>query len=421
LTIFWQNGILKWSMINYLESSSDWFENIIISAIEKRTSDIHFEPERDAFRVRFRIDGLLHDSEGLDKVSQDSIISKIKVLSNMNITDRRLPQDGHFEFNYNNRIYNIRVSAMPCLYGETLVLRILNREEILIRLEQLGFLPDQLELINKLVVSASGLVIVTGPTGSGKTSLLYSIINTLNKPERNIVTLEDPIEYQISGIRQVQINENIGLNYSKAMRSVLRQDPDIVMLGEIRDVDTAQMAVMASLSGISTFSSFHTFDVAALIARFQEFGIPSTVVAQAVRGVVSTRLIRLICPSCKEQYNLSEFKMADSYTKRIIDQFNGQNVFQKGKGCDKCDGKGYLGRTGIFEVVYFDDEIQAAIIEHMPASFIRELIRKKKSKSIRESAMEKAVQGITTLDEVVRVLGMEIEDGKSQRIQNNNS
>lgn len=401
-------------MINYSQESGDWFENIIIAAIEKRTSDIHFEPERDSFNVRFRIDGLLHESESLNKSSQDNIISKIKVLSNMNITEHRLPQDGHFEFSYKNRIYNIRVSTLPSLYGETLVLRILNREDILIRLETLGFLPEQLELMNKLIVGSSGLVIVTGPTGSGKTSLLYSIVNSLNKPDKNIITLEDPIEYQITNVRQTQINENVELSYSKAMRSVLRQDPDIVMLGEIRDVDTAQMAVMASLSGIFIFSSFHTFDVAALIARFQEFGISNTIIAQTIRGVVSTRLIRVICSSCKEPYQPSDFDKVGAYTKSVIDRFNGQKVFQKGHGCDKCNGKGYLGRTGVFEVVYFGEEIQASIIERRPALFIRELIKKKKNKSIRDCAIEKVIQGVTTFEEVVRVLGVEMDENKTQ-------
>lgn len=400
-------------MINYSQDSGDWFENILISAIEKRTSDIHFEPERDTFKVRFRVDGLLHESEGLNKYSQDSIISKIKVLSNMNITEHRLPQDGHFEFNHNNRIYNIRVSTLPSLYGETLVLRILNREEILIKLESLGFLPDQLELVNKLIAGSSGLVIVTGPTGSGKTNLLYSIINTLNKPDKNIITLEDPIEYQMSNVRQTQINESVDLSYSRAMRSVLRQDPDIVMLGEIRDIDTAQMAVMASLSGIFIFSSFHTFDVAALVARLQEFGISSTIIAQAVRGVISTRLVRLICSSCKEQHQPTELEMVGTYTRSVIDRFSSQKVFKKGRGCDRCNGKGYLGRTGVFEVVYFDEEIQASIVERRSALFMRELIKKKKGKSIRDCAIEKVVQGITTFEEVVRVLGVEMEESLS--------
>ena len=397
-------------MINYSELSSDWFEKILTSAIDKKASDIHFEPERDTYNVRFRIDGLLHQSESLNKYSQDNIISKIKVLSNMNITEHRLPQDGHFEFGYKNRTYNIRVSTLPGLYGENLVLRLLNREEILIRLESLGFLPDQLELMNKLIVGSSGLVIVTGPTGSGKTNLLYSIINALNKPDKNIITLEDPIEYQMPNVRQTQINESVELSYAKAMRAVLRQDPDIVMLGEIRDVDTAQMAVMASLAGIFIFSSFHTFDVAALVTRFQEFGITSSIIAQAVRGVVSTRLVRLICTLCKEPYQPTGNERFGTYAKSVIDRYGAQKIFKKGRGCEKCNGSGYSGRTGVFEVVYFGEEIQAAIIEQKPAIFMRELIRKYKNKSIRECAIEKVVLGLTTFEEVVRVLGVEMEE-----------
>lgn len=396
-------------MIDYSEESNDWLDKIIIGAIEERASDIHFEPERDTFNVRFRVDGLLHVSESLNKYSQENIISKIKVLSSMNITERRLPQDGHFEFNYKGRTYNIRVSTLPGLYGETLVLRILNREDILINLESLGLLPDQLDLINKLIAGSFGLVVVTGPTGSGKTNLLYSIINTLNKPEKKIITLEDPVEYQMSNIRQTQINESTGLSYSRVMRSILRQDPDIVMLGEIRDVDTAQMAVMASLAGVFIFSSFHTFDVPALVTRFQEFDISNSIIAQAVRGVISTRLVRTICSLCKQPYEPSEFDKIATYAKNIQERLNRQVNFQKGRGCQKCNGKGYLGRTGIFEIVYFDEEIQASIIEHKPASFIREIIKKKSNRSIRDSAAEKIAQGITTVEEVIRVLGVEID------------
>lgn len=375
-------------MINYSQESGDWFENILISAIEKRASDIHFEPERDELNVRFRIDGILQFSESLNKYSQENIISKIKVLSNMNITEHRLPQDGHFEFGHKDRVHSIRVSTLPGLYGETIVMRILNREDILIKLDNLGFLPEQLDLINKLITSSSGLILVTGPTGSGKTNLLYSILNTLNNPTKNIITLEDPIEYQMQHVRQTQINESMGLSYSKAMRSVVRQDPDIVMLGEIRDVDTSQIAIQASLTGILIFSTFHTFDVPALVTRFLEFGVSNSIIAQAVKGVVSTRLLRTICNFCRFGTTLS---------------------VQKGKGCGKCSNTGYLGRTGVFEVVYLDEEIQTGIIEHQPASSIREINKRKKIKSMREVALEKVASGITTIDEVVRVLGQEIE------------
>jgi type II secretory ATPase GspE/PulE/Tfp pilus assembly ATPase PilB-like protein len=327
-------------------------------------------------------------------------------MSNMNITERRLPQDGHFEFNYTNRIHNIRASTFPTLYGETVVLRILNREDVLIKLERLGFLPDQLGLVNKLIASSSGMILTTGPTGSGKTNLLYSIIHALNKPDKNIITLEDPIEYQMANIRQTQINESIGLSYLKAMRSVIRQDPDVVMLGEIRDVDTAQMAVLATLIGVLIFSTFHTFDVPALITRFLEFDITSSIIAQTIKGVISTRLVRMTCESCKEPYEGKEIEKFDSNTRNLLEHQTLPSNLQRGRGCEKCGNTGFLGRTGIFEVVYFDEEIKTSIIEHKPPPYISEIIRRKKTRSLRDCAMEKVFQGITTVDEVARVLGV---------------
>lgn len=387
---------------------NSWFDNVLTSAIDKRASDIHFEPERDLFNIRFRIDGLLQRFESLNKYFQDNVTSVIKVMSNMNIGERRLPQDGHFEFNYNNRNHNFRASSFPTLYGEALVLRILDRDDILIKLENLGFLPDQLEFINKLIASSSGMILTTGPVGSGKTNLLYSIIYALNKPDKNIITLEDPIEYQMANIRQTQIHEGIDVSYSKAMRSVVRQDPDVIMLGEIRDADTAQMAVQAALTGILIFTTFHTFDVPALITRFLEFGIANSVTAQAIKGVISTRLVRMICGSCKEPYQVDIEKL-DSFTRNLLEHSTVPTNFQKGRGCDKCGNTGYLGRTGIFEVVSFDEEIKVSIVEGKSPSVISEIIKRKKIRGLRDSAMEKVFQGVTTFEEVLRVLGEVIE------------
>ena len=396
-------------MLEKPQDVSSWFENIIGSAIERRASDVHFEPERDSFNIRFRIDGLLQQYETLTKYYQDNVISMIKVMSNMNITERRLPQDGHFEFAHSNRIHNIRVSTFPTVYGETVVLRILNREDVLIDLGKQGFLPDQLETVNKLITSSSGMILTTGPTGSGKTNLLYSIIHTLNKPEKNIITLEDPIEYQMSNIRQAQINESTGLSYVIGMRSVIRQDPDVVMLGEIRDQDTAQMATLAALTGILIFSTFHTFGVPALVTRLLEFGITHAVIAQTIKGVVSTRLVRTICDSCRAPYEMGIPEKSNSYIRSLLDNRAGSSSFQKGRGCEKCRNTGYFRRTGIFEVVYFDEEIKSSIIEHKPPSNLAEIIREKKIRTLRESAMEKVFGGITTLEEVSRVLGVEME------------
>ena len=388
--------------------TTDWLDKIFIKAIDNHASDIHFEPERDGLNVRIRVDGLLRQIEVLDKYSQDTIISKIKVMSKIDITDHRFPQDGHFEFNYGERIYNVRVSTLPTIYGEAIVMRILNREDILMKLDFLGFSEKQLPYVNKLLFTVSGMVLITGPTGSGKTNLLYSIIHKLSTPEKNTVTLEDPIEYQMSNIRQTQINDGIGLTFAKALRSVIRQDPDIIMLGEIRDVDTALMAIQAALTGILVFCTFHTFDVPALVTRFLEFGISNSIIAQSVKGVISTRLVRKICDQCKKPYSLDESKTIDVYTKKIMDQQQIPVSLRKGKGCLKCSNTGYYGRTGIYEVIYFDDDLKTSIIEQKPASYIQNLIVSKKAMNLKESAMEKVFQGITTTEEVFRVLGSDI-------------
>ncbi len=315
----------------------------------------------------------------------------------MNITDHRYAQDGHFEFKFKNVIYNFRVSSLPTLYGETLVLRILNREDMLMKLDSLGFELDQLDSLKRLIQIRSGMLLITGSTGSGKTNLLYSIINTLNSPEKNIVTLEDPVEYQMTNIRQTQINDTIGFTYDKALRSVVRQDPDVIMLGEIRDSNTAQMAFQASLIGILVLTTFHTFNIPGLITRLAEMKISQTILAQCIRGVITTNLIRKICQSCKENYRPSEAE------NKIL----GKTVanLSRGKGCYQCKHSGYLGRTGIYEIVTFDDEIKTSIIDKKPMSTIYQLLKSKKMKTFRDVALSRVLSGLTTLDEVLRVVG----------------
>ncbi len=384
-------------------SPVDWMERILADAIDSRASDIHLEPERESFNVRFRIDGILYTIESLTKYSQEKIISRIKVLSNVNITEHRLPQGGNFEFNYKDRIYNIRTSTLPTPNGEAIVLRILNREEILIRIQDLGFDKNQLETMNRLIISPHGMILTTGPSGSGKTTLLYSTLNELNKPDNNIIALEDPIEFQMPTIRQVQITEGSGLDFARAMRSVLRQDPDIIMVGEIRDPETAQMAFQAALTGILVFSTFHTLDVPGLVARLVEMGMPRSVVAQAIEGVVSSRLLRKICDSCKKPYQLSD------YEKMILGDKSKGKKFQKGEGCKNCLNSGYFGRTGIFEVVHFDNEIRSSIISKEPYASLHKLLKEKGIKTLRESAIDKVFQGITTVEEIARVTGVPYE------------
>ena len=383
--------------INYRQS--DLTDTILQNAIQSRASDIHLDPEIKSFRVRFRIDGTLYEIENLAKDVQEIVISRIKVLAGMDIMEHRIPQDGHLEFMFQATNYNLRVSTFPTPHGEAVVLRLLNRENMLLPLENLGLDADQLEDINSLIQSPYGIILITGPSNSGKTTLLYSILNVLNTPENNIVTVEEPIEFQMENIRQMQIDASIGLTFSKAMRAILRQDPEIIMLGEIRDPDTIQMAAQAALSGRLVFSTFHTFDVPALVMRLIEMGIPSSIVSHTLLGVVSVRLIRRVCSSCKAPYSLSEFEQ-----KFLGDQEKTPG-FQKGKGCKACQNSGYLGRIGIFEVLRFDEDIQSHILAKKSIASFRTLLKEKQIKTLRGAAVEKVRQGITTVEEVLRVVG----------------
>jgi general secretion pathway protein E len=373
---------------------------ILRSAIDNRASDIHLEPKEKELEISLRIDGMLYSAEGLVLGSGEKIISKIKVSSGMDITEHRLPQEGQFEFRYNDRIYDVRVSALPTSFGETIVLRILNRESILMALEGLGFDLHQLSLVNKLITSPCGMVLISGPSGSGKTTLLYSILNTLNKPSNNIITVEDPIELRIPNIRQVQVKENIGLDFARAIRSVLRQDPDVIMLGEIRDVETAEISIQAALMGILVFSTFHTLNVPGLVTRLIEMDIPHSVVAQAIVGVVSARLARKVCDSCAKPYQPTDQE------KKVLGEKFKEGKFRQSKGCERCLNSGFLGRAGVFEVVRFDDQIRSCIIEKKPFSVLQSVLVKKGVKSLRDSAFQKAAQGIITLEEAIRITGV---------------
>lgn len=394
-------------MDNQLPPSSgdphDLLGSILSHAINKKASDIHIEPSPEGLSIRFRIDGSLILYQVFETRFQDQLISRIKILSKLDISEHRLPQDGHFQFQSSDKIYNFRLSVLPTINGEALVLRVLSREENLIKLESLGFDADQYDLVKKLISSPSGLILTTGPTGSGKTTLLYSIINALNTPSRSVITLEDPVELVVFGVRQTQIKEDIGLSFAKVMRSILRQDPNIIMLGEIRDNETALITIQAALSGILIFSTFHTYDMPALVTRFTEMGIYSSVVAQTIKGVLSTRLMRRICGYCSEVYQPTEEEKKILLTAKIHPNITPN--FRKGKGCSHCNNLGYLGRIGIFEVIYFDRDIRSAIIERRPVFYIYELLKQKNFKSLRDIALERVNQGYTTTEEFIRVVG----------------
>ena len=396
----WKNGYMDPNRLYGEQNSDDLVNNILLDALKKRASDIHFEPGDDTFTVRFRIDGLLHPAYKLNKKQQDEVISRIKVLSSLNITEHRLPQDGYLEFISNERSYNIRISTLPTLFGEAVVCRVHNREDTLLNLKDLGFDKEQLEIMIRLIASASGIILATGPTGSGKTNLLYSILHILDNPDKNIITVEDPIEYHLENMRQTQISEANGLTFAKVMRSIVRQDPDIVMLGEIRDAETAQMASQIALIGTRVFSTFHTFDVPGLIVRFKELGVTNSIISQAIKGIISTRLLRKICASCKVVYQPTPQEQA------LLGERAKTATLYKGKGCDTCQQLGFMGRTGIYEIVTVDEAVKASIIEEKPASFITQLLHQKQTKTLRTAAIDKVIQGITTVDEMIRVLGL---------------
>lgn len=374
-------------------------DSLLGMAIENRASDIHFEPERDGFKVRFRIDGILHPIETLNVDVQELLISRIKVLSQMDIIERRLPKDGRFEFPYKGLTFNVRVSTMPEMYGESIVFRIHRSQEVITKINDLGLEPEQLVLLEALIKSPSGLVLVTGPTGSGKTNLIYSILNHLSSDEKNIITIEDPVEYLLEKIRQTNVNNDLGLTFAIAMRSVLRQDPDVLMLGEIRDEETALLAIQAALSGILLFSTYHTFDLPALVNRLVEMNISRSIVAQSIRGVVSVRLVRKICEKCKEKVTPTKEQLA------LLPPSMASGVFYHGRGCEDCMHLGYLGRTGVFEIIEVDDEIRSGIFDSESSAVILEILKKKNIMNLRNAAFKKVEKGITTIDEALRIIG----------------
>lgn len=394
----WYNTLMDTPEIK-VPTPAELLDSLLWSAIENRASDVHFEPERDLLKVRFRIDGILHLIQTIDKNMQEQIISIIKVLSQMDIVEHRLPRDGHFEFSYKNSIYNIRVSTMPVMYGESIVFRIHGLQESITQLDELGLEPSQLDLLTALIKSPSGMILVTGPTGSGKTNLIFSVLSHLSSDEKNVITLEDPVEYQLKNTRQTSISAEVGLTFAAAMRSVLRQDPDILMLGEIRDGETALLAIQASLSGILLFSTFHTFDLPALVNRLVEMGIPRTIVAQSIRGVISVRLVRKICEACKEEIAPTAEQLD------LLPADIAHNVFYHGRGCDACQNLGYIGRTGVFEIIEVDEEIRTSIYDTQQSLAILGILKKKDILNLRNAAFKKVAAGITTIDEALRIIG----------------
>jgi len=373
---------------------------IITRAIEMRASDIHFEPFEDRFRVRYRIDGVLHDVESPPKRLQAAIVSRVKIMAKLNIAERRLPQDGRIMLRVKGKEIDFRVSSVPTIYGESTVLRILDKSSIVLDIEKLGFPEDTLKGFRTLIERPHGIILVTGPTGSGKTTTLYCALEKINSPEKKIITVEDPVEYQLRGINQIQVKPAIGLTFANALRSIVRQDPDVILIGEIRDAETAEIAIHSALTGHLVLSTLHTNDAPSAITRLIDMGMEDYLLSSTIIGILAQRLVRVACPHCQvpaapDPAILREMKVDGSKPTglHIIDV----------KGCERCSYTGYWGRSGIFEFLEVNDAIQKLILEKKDSHIIKETARKMGMRTLREDGWMKVQQGVTTIPEVLRV------------------
>jgi len=369
---------------------------IVQQAVKDRASDIHIEPEEDILRIRFRVDGILHEIPSPPKDWESAIISRFKVLAGMDIAESRVPQDGHFQSKVGDKVIDFRVSTLPTIFGENVVSRLLDSTSVTIGLERLGFTTyDDLKKYEELIARPYGIILSTGPTGSGKTTTLYSALTRINTLDRNIITLEDPVEYRLGLIRQVQINPKAGITFANGLRAILRQDPDVVMVGEIRDLETARMAVQAALTGHLVFSTLHTNDAPSSIARLVDMGIEPFLAAASIIGIMAQRLIRVICPKCKEAY-----KPPESVAKKW--GLSADTQVYRGKGCEECKGTGYRGRSGLYELMSVNDELKELINSNVSAVVLRNRAKEMGMKVLFEDGREKVLKGITTFEEVAR-------------------
>ncbi len=373
---------------------------IILEAFRNRASDIHLEPLSKEFRVRYRIDGVLHDVESPPRKLQAAIISRLKIMANMKMSEKRVPQDGRIMVPVMDRQLDLRVSSVPTNHGESIVMRILDKQGLMLGLPQLGFLADDQATFERLVDLSDGIILVTGPTGSGKTTTLYACLNQINKPDRKIITVEDPVEYQISGINQVQVRADIGMTFAAALRAILRQAPNIIMIGEIRDMETAEIAVNASLTGHLVFSTLHTNDAPSAVTRLIDIGVKPFLVSSSTQAIMAQRLTRKICKKCRVEYKPSDVEL------RLLgpaaEQMLSATLF-KGQGCNECSMTGYRGRAGLFEILQINEEIRHMIYEQISSSELRKRARELGMRTLREDGLHKVLNGMTTLEEVLRV------------------
>ena len=387
-----------------LEDTSDapiikLVNHIISQSVKARASDIHIEPYQDSFKVRYRVDGILYDLLTPPKWIQAALISRIKVMAKLNIAEKRLPQDGRLEVRIGSQSIDVRVSTLPTTFGERVVLRLLNKSGEILNLKELGLSPDEYDLLNHLVSQPNGIILVTGPTGSGKTTTLYSVLSAIIKPDINIITIEDPVEYQLKGISQIQVNPKIELTFARGLRSIVRQDPDVILIGEIRDNETASIAVQSALTGHLVFSTLHTNDSASTITRLVDIGVEPFLISSSVIAVIAQRLVRVLCDHCKRPYQPGA--IADSIG-LSHEQFKGHTIYQA-KGCEKCFNTGYRGRAAIFEIMHVEEGMKNLILQTYDASQIKRHAVKNNMKTLRQSGIQKVLAGKTTIEEVLRV------------------
>lgn len=373
---------------------------LILNAIEQRASDIHLEPFETVFKIRYRIDGVLHDVESPPVRLQAAVISRVKIMAKLDIAERRLPQDGRIKLKIADREIDFRVSTLPTLFGESLVMRILDRGSLVLDFKTIGF-PDTIRSkYFDLIRQPYGMILVTGPTGSGKTSTLYATLSRINSPENKIITLEDPVEYQLLGVNQIHVNPKIGLNFANGLRSIVRQDPDIILVGEIRDRETAQIAIQSALTGHLLFSTLHTNDAAGAITRLLDMGVENFLLSSTLLGILAQRLVRVICPHCKKE-TTPDPKMLQSM--RLESSEIEGVTFYGGEGCDACHHTGFHGRIAIFEFIQVDDDIRQHIVNHATTAQIKQTALEKGIFTLRQDGWQKVKDGITTMSEVLRV------------------
>ncbi|MBP7937656.1 MAG: Flp pilus assembly complex ATPase component TadA [Phycisphaerae bacterium] len=372
---------------------------VLLQAIRDKASDIHFEPFEDEYKMRYRIDGVLYEMMPPPRHIAVAIASRIKVMANLNIAERRMPQDGRIELAVAGNPVDLRVAVLPTMFGESVVMRVLDRGNVSLSLERLGMRDEQLGIFRQLINKPNGIIINTGPTGSGKTTTLYAALNDLNTIDTKILTAEDPVEYDIDGLIQCQINTDLGMTFGKALRSFLRQDPDIILVGEIRDLETAQIAVQASLTGHLVFTTLHTNDAPSSIARLVDLGLEPFLITATLEAIVAQRLVRRICENCKDEFHPTEDMLMEL---DLRPEEAGGKSFMYGRGCDYCNNTGYRGRLGLFEIMVMNDELRDLVMKHASTALLRDSAKKAGLRSLRENGLMAIFEGLTTIEEVVR-------------------